>query len=146
MAEKCDDFHATTGKPQRWYPLGFSCSLGELLRLGCCCLLIPVQPFAYVGTNYSGDNRDKKRDDIVSHATGPPSCWRSGMLYIMIHSLAIFYKALCFPAHFNEKSSKIPNNKKTEKPLFCLTFLKISIIIIYVNRYIFAINQKRSLP
>ena len=48
----------------------------------------------------SGDNRDKKCDDIVSHTTGPPSCWRSGMLYIMIHSLAIFYQELCFPAHF----------------------------------------------
>lgn len=86
--------------PRGGLPLGFSCSLGELLLLGCHCLLISVQPFAYVGTNYSGDNRDKKCDDIVSHTTGPPSCWRSGMLYIMIHSLAIFYQELCFPAHF----------------------------------------------
>ena len=36
--------------------------------------------------------------------------------------------------------------KNARNPLFCLTFLKISIIMIYVNRYILAINQKRSLP
>ncbi len=55
--------------PRGGLPLGFSCSLGELLLLGCRCLLISVQPFAYVGTNYSCYNRDKKSDDEVFHAT-----------------------------------------------------------------------------
>ena len=55
--------------PRGGLPLGFSCSLGELLLLGCRCLLISVQPFAYVGTNYSCYNRDKKSDDEVFHTT-----------------------------------------------------------------------------
>ena len=39
--------------PQSCSSEGFLARYGELIRLGCCCLLFTVQPFAYVVANYT---------------------------------------------------------------------------------------------
>ena len=55
-------------KPQRALILwGFLVRYGEPLRLGCCYLFIPVQPFAYVVANYTCYNRDKKSENKICH-------------------------------------------------------------------------------
>ena len=55
-------------KPQRALILwGFLVRYGELFRLGCCYLFIPVQPFAYVVANYACYNRDKKSENKICH-------------------------------------------------------------------------------
>ena len=55
-------------KPQRAPILwGFLVRYGEPLRLGCCYLFIPVQPFAYVVANYTCYNRDKKSENKICH-------------------------------------------------------------------------------
>ena len=54
--------------PEGPNPLGFSIRYGELLRLGCSYLFIPVQPFAYVVANHTCYDRDKKRDDDIFHS------------------------------------------------------------------------------
>ena len=55
-------------KPQRALILwGFLVRYGELFRLGCCYLFIPVQPFAYVVANYACYNRDKKSENRICH-------------------------------------------------------------------------------
>ena len=55
-------------KPQRALILwGFLVRYGEPLRLGCCYLFIPVQPFAYVVANYACYNRDKKSENKICH-------------------------------------------------------------------------------
>ena len=64
------NFSHATQKPQRALILwGFLVRYGEPLRLGCCCLLISVQPFAYVVADHSCSDRNKKRDDKISHST-----------------------------------------------------------------------------
>nr|DAP98220.1 MAG TPA: hypothetical protein [Caudoviricetes sp.] len=47
-------------KPQSGHSGVFLARYGELVRLGCCCLFISIQPFAYVVANYTcydGDNK-----------------------------------------------------------------------------------------
>ena len=46
--------------PRGCHLWGFLVRYGEPLRIGCCCLFISVQPFAYVAANYTCYNRDKK--------------------------------------------------------------------------------------
>ena len=42
-----------TETPQSCRSEGFLARYGELFRLGCCCLVSAVQPFAYVVANYA---------------------------------------------------------------------------------------------
>ena len=86
--------HAAKRKPQRVPPLGFSCSLRRTDRLGCCCLFISVQPFAYVAANYTCYNRDKKCGEQFGHGRTPPFCWRFGSVYSISHFILIFYNFL----------------------------------------------------
>ena len=53
--------------PQSCRSEGFLVRYGEPLRLGCCYLFIPVQPFAYVVANYTCYNRDKKSENKICH-------------------------------------------------------------------------------
>ena len=71
--------------PQSGNSEGFLVRYGELLRLGCGCLFIPIQPFAYVVANYSCYDRDKKTGKYFSHRNSPPFCWRFGSLGIISH-------------------------------------------------------------
>lgn len=47
------NFHRQSENPKSWHSWGFLARCGELLRIGCCCLIISVQPFAYVVTNHT---------------------------------------------------------------------------------------------
>ena len=47
--------------PQSSRSEGFLARYGELLRSGCRCLLISVQPFAYVVANHTCYDRDNKK-------------------------------------------------------------------------------------
>ena len=51
---------AQNESPQSCRSEGFLARYGELLRSGCCCLLISVQPFAYVVANHTCHDRDNK--------------------------------------------------------------------------------------
>ena len=46
---------------------GFLAHYGELIRPGCGCLIISVQPFAYVVANYPCYGGDKKRHEVFTH-------------------------------------------------------------------------------
>lgn len=48
---------------------GFLARYGELFRLGCCCLFISVQPFAYVVANHTRNDRDNKSWNNIVHKT-----------------------------------------------------------------------------
>ena len=64
-----------TKTPEGQVLWGFLALYGELFRLGCCCLFISAQPFAYVVANYTCYNRDKERYHVF-HRAPPPFCWR----------------------------------------------------------------------
>ena len=99
--------HAAKRKPQRVPPLGFSCSLRRTDRLGCCCLFISVQPFAYVVANYTCYNRDKKCGEQFCHGRTPPFCWRFGSVYSISHFILIFYNFLLMKTMINIKKEAV---------------------------------------
>ena len=99
--------HAAKRKPQRVPPLGFSCSLRRTDRLGCCCLFISVQPFAYVAANYTCYNRDKKCGEQFCHGRTPPFCWRFGSVYSISHFILIFYNFLLMKTMINIKKEAV---------------------------------------
>lgn len=68
VAKECGEFHMLLNENPRGGRLwGFLVRYGELFRLGCCYLFIPVQPFAYVVANYACYNRDKKSENRICH-------------------------------------------------------------------------------
>ena len=80
--------------PRGCHLWGFLVRYGEPLRIGCCCLFISVQPFAYVAANYTCYNRDKKCGEQFCHGRTPPFCWRFGSVYSISHFILIFYNFL----------------------------------------------------
>ena len=80
--------------PRGCHLWGFLVRYGEPLRIGCCCLFISVQSFAYVAANYTCYNRDKKCGEQFCHGRTPPFCWRFGSVYSISHFILIFYNFL----------------------------------------------------
>ena len=79
------NFSCDAKTPEAAILWGFLVRYGELLRLGCGCLFIPIQPFVYVVANYTCYDRDKKCGKYFSHRNSPPFCWRFGSLGIISH-------------------------------------------------------------
>ena len=89
---------------------GFLVRYGEPLRLGCCCLFISVQPFAYVAANYTRYNRDKKCGEQFCHGRTPPFCWRFGSVYSISHFILIFYNFLLMKTMIDIKKEAVWNS------------------------------------
>ncbi len=54
VAKECGEIPCEETKAPECAASGvFYARYGELIRLGCCCLLFIVQPFAYVVANYT---------------------------------------------------------------------------------------------
>ena len=93
--------------PRGCHLWGFLVRYGEPLRIGCCCLFISVQPFAYVAANYTCYNRDKKCGEQFCHGRTPPFCWRFGSVYSISHFILIFYNFLLMKTMINIKKEAV---------------------------------------
>ena len=93
--------------PRGCHLWGFLVRYGEPLRIGCCCLFISVQPFAYVVANYTCYNRDKKCGEQFCHGRTPPFCWRFGSVYSISHFILIFYNFLLMKTMINIKKEAV---------------------------------------
>ena len=93
--------------PRGCHLWGFLVRYGEPLRIGCCCLFISVQPFAYVAANYTCYNRDKKCGEQFGHGRTPPFCWRFGSVYSISHFILIFYNFLLMKTMINIKKEAV---------------------------------------
>ena len=93
--------------PRGCHLWGFLVRYGEPLRIGCCCLFISVQPFAYVAANYTCYNRDKKCGEQFGHGRTPPFCWRFGSVYSISHFILIFYNFLLMKTMIDIKKESV---------------------------------------
>ena len=93
--------------PRGCHLWGFLVRYGEPLRIGCCCLFISVQPFAYVVANYTCYNRDKKCGEQFCHGRTPPFWWRFGSVYSISHFILIFYNFLLMKTMINIKKEAV---------------------------------------
>ena len=93
--------------PRGCHLWGFLVRYGEPLRIGCCCLFISVQPFAYVAANYTCYNRDKKCGEQFCHGRTPPFCWRFGSVYSISHFILIFYNFLLMKTMIDIKKEAV---------------------------------------
>ena len=93
--------------PRGCHLWGFLVRYGEPLRIGCCCLFISVQPFAYVAANYTCYNRDKKCGEQFCHGRTPPFWWRFGSVYSISHFILIFYNFLLMKTMINIKKEAV---------------------------------------
>ena len=96
--------------PRGCHLWGFLVRYGEPLRIGCCCLFISVQPFAYVAANYTRYNRDKKCGEQFCHGRTPPFCWRFGSVYSISHFILIFYNFLLMKTMIDIKKEAVWNS------------------------------------
>ena len=96
--------------PRGCHLWGFLVRYGEPLRIGCCCLFISVQPFAYVAANYTCYNRDKKCGEQFGHGRTPPFCWRFGSVYSISHFILIFYNFLLMKTMIDIKKEAVWNS------------------------------------
>lgn len=64
-AKECGDsiWRKKTNSPEGADLWAVLARYGELILLGCCCLLISAQPFAYVVADYTRSDRNKKSGD-----------------------------------------------------------------------------------
>ena len=93
--------------PRGCHLWGFLVRYGEPLRIGCCCLFISVQPFAYVAANYTCYNRDKKCGEQFGHGRTSPFCWRFGSVYSISHFILIFYNFLLMKTMIDIKKEAV---------------------------------------
>ena len=68
------NFSCDAKTPEAAILWGFLVRYGEPLRIGCCCLFISVQPFAYVVADYTCHNREYKVKEFYQNVT-PSTVW-----------------------------------------------------------------------
>ena len=90
-AKECGEVHKRNENPQEASPGGFLARHGELVRLGCHCLFVSVQPFAYVVAGYTCYDGDKKCGEYFCHKDSPPFYWRLGSNYSIPHISTFFH-------------------------------------------------------
>lgn len=74
IVKECGKFpYGKNEPPQSGRSEGVLVRHGELLRLGCGCLFVSIQPFAYVVADYACYDRDKKCGKCISHMAHPLS-------------------------------------------------------------------------
>ena len=127
------NFSCDAKTPEAAILWGFLVRYGEPLRLGCCCLLVSVQPFAYVVANYTCYNRDKKSENKICHVAFTSFLLEVRQLlhHIILHA-NILHNSCCdvaMAAITRTASGRYPDHLL----LFVLIYLSIDLIFQYSN-------------
>lgn len=121
---------ATNENPQSCSSGGFLVRYGEPLRLGCCYLFIPVQPFAYVVANYTCYNRDKKSENkichvaftsfllevrqLLHHIISHASILQNSCCNVITQKGSVFYMPLSKGSYTSKDYWNLPDGKRAE--------------------------------